>query len=58
LASIIFELQVCASDLLPWQCFSLRSNLAIGILSVVQPPSRLTSMALAKLRFSLCALES
>jgi hypothetical protein len=56
--SIIFESQICASDLIPWELFSILNDLQIGIISVAQPPSRLASTLLAKARFSLCALES
>jgi hypothetical protein len=57
LPSIIFESQVCESDMIPWALFSRLSDLQIGISSVARHLSLLASTLVAKARFSHCALE-
>jgi hypothetical protein len=58
LPSIIFESQICASDLIPWNLFSILNDLQICMSSVVHPQSRLAATVLAKARLSFCALEN
>lgn len=58
LPSIIFESQICESDVTPWELFSILSDLQIGISSVARHLSLLASTLVAKARFSLCALET
>jgi hypothetical protein len=58
LRGVIFQSQICASDMIPLELFSILDDLQIGMSSVIHPQFRLASTLLAKARFSLCALES
>jgi len=57
LPSVIFESQVRASDVIPWESFSILNDLQISISSVAHHLSLLASPVVAKARFSHCALE-
>ena len=58
LRGVIFESQICASDLIPWELFSTLNDLQTGVSSVVHLQSRLASKVHSKVWLSLSVLES